>query len=112
MKAVMQAKVLNNNRNQLENQSRFYQTIAKILPKMYQKSTKNRSKIDQTSMKNRSKSVPDALLEGSWGHLGPGSQQDARKLRKHRRKTAEKPLKTVQHGLQNRPNWRKNVIKI
>ena len=94
MKAVMQAKVLNNNRNQFEHQSRFYQTIAKIRPKMFQKSTKNRLKINQKSMKNRSKSVPDALLEGSWGHLGPGSQQEAEKPQKNRRKTA-----------QNRPTW-------
>ena len=90
----MQAKILNHNRNPLEHQSKFYQSIAKIQPKIVQKSFKNRSKIDQKSMKNRSKSVPDALLERSWGHLGPGSQQEAEKPQKNRRKTA-----------QNRPTW-------
>ena len=85
----MQAKVVNNNRNRLENHSRFYQIIAKIGPKVVQKSTKHRSKIDQKPIKNRSKSVPDALLEGSWGHLGPGSQQEAEKPQKNRRKTAQ-----------------------
>ena len=84
----MQAKVRNNNRNQLENQSRFFQIIAKIGPKVVQKSTKNRSKIEQKSIKNRSKIVQNRGLEGSgagleaswavlgdpkhlWRHLGP-----------------------------------------
>ena len=94
MKAIMQAKVLNSNRNQLENQSRFYQIIAKIGPKVVQKSTKNRLKIDQKSIKNRLKIVQNRSLTASWRDLGAILALGANKRQKNRRKTAEKPPKS------------------
>ena len=112
MKAIMQAKVVNNNRNRLENQSRFYQIIAKIGPKVVQTSTKNRSNIDQKSIKNRSNIVQNRSLTPSWRGLGAILALGATKRQKDRRKTAEKLSKTAQRGLQNRQNWRKNDIKI
>ena len=50
--------------------------------KIHQQINQKSHKIDDKSTKMAPKSVPEALLEGSGGHLGPKSQQDLNKSSK------------------------------
>ena len=64
---------------QQTSQQQSDQKIFKQSQKNHPKSTKHRPKIDQKSTKMAPKLVLEGLFGGSWGHLGPKSQQEPQK---------------------------------
>ena len=60
--------------------------------KNHQKYIQNRSQTTTNQAKWDLKSVPEALLEGSGGHLGPKSQQDLKMPPQNRPKNRSKSL--------------------